>query len=67
MIRQCIDITTYPTALLYEKIDPGQDRYDPNLSTLTKKDVSDLYDFCEQKKIELGDYGGGMSQEEMFA
>ena len=67
MIRQCIDITTYPTALLYEKIDPRQDSYNGDISTLKHKDLTELYDFCEEKKMELGDYGGGMSQEEMFA
>ena len=35
VIRQCIDITTYPTVLLYEQIDPSQDKYNPTLSTLT--------------------------------
>ena len=66
MIRQCIDITTYPTALLYEKIDPGQDSYDPSLSNLSQKDLTELSRFCEQKRMENGGDDGGMSQAEIL-
>ena len=57
VVSQCLTLKAYPTALFYEKIDPSQDIYDPNLSAVSLNDINKLMQLHEQQSAKWGSMG----------
>ncbi len=65
VVKQCVELRTYPTVLFYEKIDSNEG--EPKvISKLTFNEIVTLHATSKFQDNEFADFGGGFSQADIM-